>query len=248
MRNSLNLSFLLLLILPALSFGKPISTDESTALVTKIDSIENKSQYTLPMAIPNTQQERQELIAQISTASEPQLKKKLYLTRLAFLTNQPNALLADIEVLEKEMASLREALPKDPELMAAYGSLIAFKTTFYLDNLSKLSVLSRQGNRLMDRAIKLDPKHLGARLQRGIACAHMPSFVRRARYAVEDLELIKKQIENQYGEEFTQFIEYYLALSYSRNRRLSDAKDLWKKLAMGENGWSEKSKLALKDL
>lgn len=247
MKHSLIFSFILLL-LPALSNGNSNDIYENTFSNTKKNALEEtQEQYILPMVIPATQLERQNLILRLADTSDSQQKKVLYLTRLAFITNQADASLSEVELLEKDMASLRALLPKDPELMAAHGSLIAFKTVFFLDELSKLSVISRQGNRLMDRAIKLNPKHLGARLQRGIACAHMPAFVRRAHYAVTDLELLKKLIANQYGEEFKQFIDFYLAMAYSRNRQIPDAKELWKKLAKGENFWSEKSKLALKD-
>ena len=249
MKYLLNFSVILLLILPAVSIGNTINTDASVALETQTNTLsESQQQYIFPMAIPATQSEREKLISRLENIKDPQQRKLAYLTRLALVTNKTDAPLSDIERLQEDMSALREVLIKDPELMAAHGSLIAFKTTFFLNDLSKLSVLSRQGNRLMDRAIKLNPNHLGARLQRGIACAHMPSFVRRARYAVTDLELLKSEIADQYGEEFKQFIEFNLALAYSRNRQLSDAKELWKKLAMGKNTWSEKSKLALKDL
>ncbi len=248
MKHSLIFSFILLLLLPALSNSNANDIFENTPPETKINALEEtQKQYILPTVIPATQLERQKLILRLADVSDSQKKKVLYLTRLTFITNQTDASLPDVELLQEDMASLRVLLPKDPELMAAHGSLIAFKTVFFLDELSKLSVLSRQGNRLMDRAIKLNPKHLGARLQRGIACAHMPAFVRRAHYAVTDLELLKKQIANQYGEEFKQFIDFYLAMAYSRNRQIPDAKKIWKKLAIGENFWAEKSKLALKD-
>ncbi|MFS1525524.1 hypothetical protein ACL7TT_15665 [Microbulbifer sp. 2304DJ12-6] len=100
----------------------------------------------------------------------------------------------------------------------------------------------------MDRAVKQWPFNLGARLQRGISCANMPAFLRRAHYAVEDLEMVRQKIGEKFGKEFLALVEFNLAQAYSRNKQKEEARLLWQKLAISETGWAQKSRLSLEAL
>ncbi|WP_444912803.1 hypothetical protein [Microbulbifer sp. PAAF003] len=204
--------------------------------------------FVFPTPIPFTNSEREALFAAVSGETTSEQKKQAYLAQLARLTSMEDVELQDVEKLEALMQSLVESLPDDPELNAALGSTTSFKSSFYLDRLAKLSLFSRRGNRMMDRAVKQSPFNLGARLQRGISCANMPAFLKRARYAVEDLELVREQVGNRFGKEFLGFVEFYLAQAYERNKQPDDARDLWGKVAESDTDWSAKAKLALRSI
>ncbi|GAB2884823.1 hypothetical protein ACCI51_09605 [Microbulbifer echini] len=205
-------------------------------------------EYVAPTEIPSANSERVQLIAELDGNSTPQERKVAYLAQLALLTSSSDTQVEDIEILEKKLTELRQSLDSDPELSAALGSAISFRSSFYTDQLAKLSLFSRRGNRMMDRAVKQAPFNLGARLQRGISCANMPAFLRRARYAVEDLELVQQQIGSKFGEEFQAFVEFYLAQAYSRNKQSEQAKNLWTKVTHSETDWAQKSLQSLERL
>ncbi|WP_444894154.1 hypothetical protein ACJJIE_07565 [Microbulbifer sp. TRSA001] len=204
--------------------------------------------FVYPTPIPFTNSEREALFAAVNGETTSEQRKQAYLAQLARLTSMEDAELQDVEKLEALMQSLLESLPDDPELNAALGSTTSFKSSFYLDRLAKLSLFSRRGNRMMDRAVKQSPFNLGARLQRGISCANMPAFLKRARYAVEDLELVREQVGNRFGKEFLGFVEFYLAQAYERNKQPDDARVLWGKVAESDTDWSAKAKLALRSI
>ncbi|MFA0810187.1 hypothetical protein [Microbulbifer epialgicus] len=205
-------------------------------------------EYIPPTEIPPENSERASLIAELNENSTPEQKKVAYLAELALLTSSADTQVAQVELLEGKITQLLKSQDNDSELSAALGSAISFRSSFYTDQLAKLSLFSRRGNRIMDRAVKQAPFDLGARLQRGISCANMPAFLRRARYAVEDLELVQQQIGGKYGEEFNAFVEFYLAQAYSRNKQAEKARSLWTKLAGSETNWAQKSRQALEKL
>ncbi|WP_444930803.1 hypothetical protein ACJJIF_03180 [Microbulbifer sp. SSSA002] len=203
-------------------------------------------EYIYPTPIPFTNSEREALFSAVNEAMSSEQKKQAYLAQLARLTSMEDTELKAVEELETLMQSLQESLPDDPELNAALGSTTSFKSSFYLDRLAKLSLFSRRGNRIMDRAVKQAPFNLGARLQRGINCANMPAFLKRARYAVEDLALVREQVGSQFGKEFLGFVEFYLAQAYNRNKQADKARLLWEKVAAeSDTEWSVKAKQAL---
>ncbi|BBM03084.1 hypothetical protein [Microbulbifer sp. GL-2] len=205
-------------------------------------------EYIPPTEIPSSNTERARLVAEINEGSTPEEQKVAYLAELALLTSSTDTQVEEIELLEVKITELKELLDSDPELNAALGSTISFRSSFYTDQLAKLSLFSRKGNRIMDRAVKQAPFNLGARLQRGISCANMPAFLRRARYAVEDLELVQQKIGKKYGEEFQAFVEFYLAQAYSRNKQKEKARNLWTKLTGSETNWAQRSRQALEKL
>ncbi|WP_444898445.1 hypothetical protein ACJJIX_16070 [Microbulbifer sp. VAAC004] len=205
-------------------------------------------EYIPPSEIPSSNLERVRLVEDLNEESTPEQKKIAYLAELALLTSSGDTRVEQVESLEQKMTKLKSTLNNDPELSAALGSAISFRSSFYLDQLAKLSLFSRRGNRMMDRAVKQAPFNLGARLQRGISCANMPAFLKRARYAVEDLELVQQKIGGKYGDEFQAFVDYYLAQAYERNDQADKARELWTRLTASETEWAKKSRLALEKL
>ncbi|MCO1334758.1 hypothetical protein MO867_10445 [Microbulbifer sp. OS29] len=204
--------------------------------------------YISPTEIPFNDVERETLFVALNANSSVEQKKQAYLAQLARLTSSKTTKVEEVEHLESSIAELQLLLPDDPELNAALGSSISFKSSFYINQLAKLSLFSRRGNRIMDRAVKQSPLNLGARLQRGISCANMPAFLRRARYAVEDLELVREKIGRKYGAEFLGFVEFYLAQAYQRNEQTDKAQLLFRQLVASETDWSDKAKQALETL
>ena len=202
-----------------------------------------------PTAIATAKEQRQQQVKTGWTSEVAIERRVAALAELALITTDT---IEDLERIDRLLTRFQELLSgnkNDPELTAAMGSLYSYKASLFTDNLAKLSILSRKGTRFMDKAVKDGPKHLGARLQRGVACANMPPFVKRAHFAVEDLTIVRDQINEDYGVEFKNFVEYFLALATLRNGQESAARKLWKTASLrGDNLWATKSKEALAKL
>ena len=207
-----------------------------------------QASYILPTPIPATDKQRLAYLATLPEAPTNEQTRASLLIRLTLVVSNKETTVADVDQLEDDMTEWQKNHSNDTEMMAAKGSLIAFKSSLYTDQLSKLSLYSRKGIRLMDRAAKNTPEHLGVRFQRGIANANMPAFTRRAHVAIDDLLLVKQNVGMSYGDGFYQLVNFYLAQAYVRNQEPEKAKPLLSQIATGDSDWSDKSRLALKDL
>jgi len=225
--------------------------------------------YQMPTFIGADQAAQEALYKQLKTQSSLSIleQKQWLLLRLSLFATDKDQSLKKLESISDSLALASEQSAKsgnqDYELMAALGSALSYQSIFYQNDLGNMNLLSRKGMRYMDRAVKKAPNHLGIRLLRGISYANMPAFLNRASFAVTDLSLLKegllnKSITDEQGKKttfkkqsksFIEFINYFLALSLSKNEQLESAKRLWQALESNpDSQWSALASTRLKEV
>lgn len=233
-------------------------------------AIKPVSDYQMPTYIGADKKGQEALLAQLEgqkTLSELEQKQQLLL-RLTLFASDKNQTLEKLQAITDDLNRASDESAKkgqqDYELLAAWGSALSYQSVFYQADLGQMNLLSRKGMRYMDRAVKKAPDHLGVRLLRGVSYANMPAFLNRASFAVTDLsllkevllkesglsvDLVKKQPKSNQNKLFIEFIDYYLALSFSKNAQLDAAKRLWKALETSpESQWSALAKQRLEEV
>ena len=220
--------------------------------------------YQMPTYIGADQFEQEALLKQLDKQSLLTLleQKQQLLLRLTLFSSDKNQTLKKLEAITQDLTLASELSGKngaqDYELMAAMGSALSYQSIFYQNDLGKMNLISRKGMRYMDRAVKKSPEHLGVRLFRGVSYANMPAFLNRASFAVTDLSLlkhtllsdgvVKKRSNKKQDKLFIEFINYYLALSLSKNAQLEAAKKLWQALETNSTSqWSALASARLKE-
>lgn len=179
---------------------------------------ETKDIYQQPTFIGADIKAQKALLATLSAKPElnDQEQRQLLLVQLAVLANSEDKTLKQLEQLEAQIKNYLKTHKNDAELLTASGSVISLQSLFYQDNLGKMNFLSRKGMRVMDRAVKKHPNHLGARLLRGLSYANMPAFLNRAGFAKTDLELVRQHIPQDPNNRFIGFVDHYLAMAVSK--------------------------------
>jgi len=90
--------------------------------------------------------------------------------------------------------------------------------------------LVREGNEMMDKAVKLAPEDVRTRLTRVFNNAHMPDFLGRGEIVIADLEWLWGKVEKE-PQIFSVRQRQELALHWGRRlkrlERLSEAKAVW---------------------
>lgn len=267
---------LLVPVLLACSNDDELTTNQGVANKEALTSnqaqavIKPVSDYQMPTYIGADKKGQEALLAQLEgqkALSELEQKQQLLL-RLTLFASDKNQTLEKLQTITDDLNRASDESAKrgqqDYELLAAWGSALSYQSIFYQADLGQMNLLSRKGMRYMDRAVKKAPDHLGVRLLRGVSYANMPAFLNRASFAVTDLsllkevllkesgssaELIKKQPKNNQNKLFIEFIDYYLALSFSKNTQLDAAKRLWKALETSpESQWSALAKQRLEEV
>ncbi len=225
--------------------------------------------YQMPTFIGADQAAQEALYKQLKNQSSLSIleQKQWLLLRLSLFATDKDQSLKKLESISDSLARASEQSAKsgnqDYELMAALGSALSYQSIFYQNDLGNMNLLSRKGMRYMDRAVKKAPNHLGIRLLRGISYANMPAFLNRASFAVTDLSLLKKGLLNKsitdeqgkktifkkQSKSFIEFINYFLALSLSKNEQLESAKRLWQALESNpDSQWSALASTRLKEV
>ena len=244
-------SFITLSVLMSGCSDKPETRQEIAPLIAathnKTTHSANKK-YQQPTFIGSNIQEQRTLLAafkQKKDLSDKENKQQLLIELAVFASDNKQSL----DQLEKLTKTLEHTLANDPtdfEIMAALGSSLSLQSIFHQDDLGKMNFLARKGMRLMDRAVKKSPNHLGARLLRGLSYANMPEFLNRASFAVTDLNLLKQYVSDD--KEFKQLINYHLAMAYSKNNQIKQAHTLWQQVAQIKNTtWTTKAQARLKE-
>lgn len=201
--------------------------------------------------IPETQELREIEITKLQTLDElsEQQQRLLWFIQASYWMIGKNAQFEQIETLDKQIESYLKSHSKDYELMALRGSIISFKVTYVLQNLSKVRQFGSQANRLMDRAVNAAPENLGARLQRGINSAIVPSFLRRAHYGVSDLSYLKQELGENIAPGFLNMLDTFLALALRNDNKQDEARTLWKTvIAKKDPVWSVQAAQYLDDM
>lgn len=103
----------------------------------------------------------------------------------------------------------------DPELLAALGAAYSFRASFYPKDISKASSWFSKGTRMMDKAISIDSKNVGARIYRAIAAINTPKFLNRTNIAISDLNFLLNDKKMQpMDPELKRFVVTNLAKAY----------------------------------
>ncbi len=201
--------------------------------------------------IPETQELREIEITKLQALDNKtqQQQRLLWFIQASYWMIGKDAEFEQIEALDKKIESYLKSHPTDYELMALRGSIVSFKVTYVLQNLSKVRMFGSQANRLMDRAVNAAPENLGARLQRGINSAIVPSFLRRAHYGVTDLSYLKQKIGADFTPGFLNMVDTFLALALRNDNKQDDARTLWKAvIAKNDPVWSVQAAQYLDDM
>ncbi|WP_144392898.1 hypothetical protein [Pleionea sediminis] len=208
------------------------------------------AEVTAPTIIPGTDELRKEFVNKIDLSNASELDQKTYaLIKMIQVYDIPeserDAVLKEYGTIKSQIKMIKD----DPEIQAAFGALTSYLSSFFNDNYSKILLYSRKGMRLMDSAVKQNPEHMGARMQRGIAQASMPKFLNRADKAVEDLTMVLNHTKDIQDKSFIAMIQFYLAMAYVKNEDEDKAGKIYQSLSSSDmKPWSEKSKSALSEL
>lgn len=201
--------------------------------------------------IPKNQHLREMEINRLQAISEPteQQQRLLWFIQASYWMIGKHAQFEQIKALDKQIENYLKTHSNDYELMALRGSVVSFKVTYVLQNLSKVRQFGSQANRLMDRAVNAAPDNLGARLQRGINSAVVPSFLRRAHYGVTDLKYLKQNIGEEAAPDFLNMVDTFLALALRNDGKQDEARALWKSLVEKKDPvWSAQAAQYLDDM
>ncbi|MEH6345068.1 MAG: hypothetical protein V7785_08290 [Bermanella sp.] len=201
--------------------------------------------------IPETQNLREMEINRLQLVDNKtqQQQRLLWFIQASYWMIEKNAEFEQIEALDKQIEFYLKSHPTDYELMALRGSIVSFKVTYVLQNLSKVRLFGSQANRLMDRAVNAAPENLGARLQRGINSAIVPSFLRRAHYGVTDLNYLKQKLGEDIAPGFLNMVDTFLALALRNDNKQDEARTLWKTvIAKKDPVWSVQAAQYLDDM
>jgi len=148
---------------------------------------------------------------------------------------------------DKYLAAATKSNPKDYELMATHGSVLAMKAAFAKSSMRQMMYV-KKGARKMDRAIKKDPDNIGARLQRGNNSLGLPLFLKRTHFALKDFKHILDQVGDRKGRDFKAMILFNLGQSHSLMKQQKRAVDFWNQAKLlNTNYWSKKAADKLND-
>ncbi len=205
--------------------------------------------YVQPTQVPTTNAARQAKLKSlnINTNSPLQQRRFALFVRYTQLTNNENPKLEVLEQLLGEISELSAKHKEDYELSALLGSATSFKTTFFLDDLGKTTLLSKKGSRYLDRAVKKAPNHLGVRLYRGITYAEMPAFLGKSRQAVEDFKQLRAGMDVTSSIDFVAMVDYYFAMALIKNQQQDSGLQKLTQLAQKDiMPWSDKAQKLIK--
>lgn len=234
---------------PASKSAPELSDKESNSNVIATQTIDKKLQYIPATKIPTTDRLRKQQLAEISKAAATDFEKQrlALFIRFTLLANSKKPELEALERIIQELTTLTLAHPADIELSALLGSATSFQSIFYPEDSGKQRLLAKKGIRLMDRAIRRSPEHLGVRLQRGISYAAMPAFLGKARYAVDDLSIIKSA-SNSDESHFIAMIDFYLGKALINNQQVQQGVALLQLLAERNlTPWSQQASDLIKE-
>lgn len=109
------------------------------------------------------------------------------------------------------------------------GSAFTLKSRDVFPGPSKLRFL-KDGLKIMDTAVKKDPKNCSVRFIRAVNNYYLPAFINRRDDAREDFEALLKQISANPGKldsRTIQAIHYFAGLAYKQTKREDDARTTW---------------------
>jgi tetratricopeptide (TPR) repeat protein len=136
-----------------------------------------------------------------------------------------------VVLAEKYLSRLLALDEKHARGMALLGSVLTMRARDAFWPNTRLDYLKR-GLNTMDAAVKLAPDDAEVRLIRAVNNFQMPNFLNRDEIARNDFEWIWEKVQVQ-PEKYTNDLKQNAALHYGlvlqKNKRLEEAKQVWKK-------------------
>lgn len=213
--------------------------------------------WVAPTQIPASQAERLQKIQtltsaiasdKLSTEDKASEERMLLLIRYNTLLESNDASLAQLNALIADTKKYVKAHKKDYEIAAMLGSAQSYSSVFYKDNVGKMNYYAKMGIRMLDRSKRKAPNNLGVLLQRGITYSVMPAFLNKAKFALEDLQVVKNYFADKENPQMQNMVNFYLATAQYHNEEKESALALWKTIAeSGVAPWDMRAKAELKD-
>lgn len=208
--------------------------------------------------IPGTAAERTQRFAELQTSwqadKQPAVFREMVLVYSVIATldgtDDETSLKKSLALFEEAKAILKT---EDPELMAARGNGLTRRAVF-TDSIDKKLHYSKQGTRLMDRAVKKDPQSFGARIHRGTNSLNLPKILGRSHVALEDFQtllvllnqpdlLLKENISDSGLPGFKALVLFRLAEAHELNEDPDQARKFWQQAAdLAAGHWSKRAK------
>ena len=136
-----------------------------------------------------------------------------------------------VVLAEKYLGRLLALDEKHAMGMALLGSVLTMRARDAFWPNTRLDYVKR-GLKAMDAAVKLAPDDAEVRLVRALNNAKMPNFLNRDEIARNDFEWIWEKVQGQpekYRNDLKQNAALHYGLSLHKNKRLEEAKQVWKK-------------------
>lgn len=200
-----------------------------------------------PTQIPVTQEARLQQINAITKAlagknalndADNANYRMLLLMRYNYLLENKDATLAQLNELISDVTAYVKTQKTDYEIYAMLGSAQSYSSVFYKDNVGKMNYYAKKGIRMLDRMKRKAPNNLGVLLQRGITYSVMPAFLNKAKFALEDLLVVKEYFAKKDNPQMQNMVNFYLATARYHNDEKDAAISLWKSIAnTGVSPW-----------
>lgn len=206
-----------------------------------------------PTEIPATLNEQSKLFESLKAKPEASLTDQDWRT-LSVLALQyaSQAALTDTTRLKEVTKIISGALarsPNDPELIAIEGNVVSLHARNPNLSAAQAMAYSRRGSRLLDKAVRLNPYHLGARLQRALNSLNSPTFLGKTAHAIQDLEYILSQTPTPNSKSFIAYIYVLLGDTNAKLGVKNKALAAWRHAAGLKGGgvWSRVATQRLED-
>ncbi len=198
------------------------------------------AQTKIPYSPQQRQQRGEELESQLNVTESSAARRELAMI-YAVIAGMDDPQKETTKKAQSYLEQATKSLPKDYELMAAYGSVLTMLARFETKTAKQLHYV-KMGFRKMDRAIKKDPKNIGALLQRANNSLGLPVFLKRTHFAKKDFQQVLNLVGDSNGPAFKAMILFNLGLACDLLKDSKQAQTYWNQSAeMKAPFWSEKA-------
>ena len=138
---------------------------------------------------------------------------------------------AAAKLAEKYFRELLKLVPSNAPALVLLGSTYTLKGRDAFWPGTKISLV-KEGNKIMDEAVKLAPDDFQVRLARGLNNVHMPRFLGREDIARADLAWLRGKIEATPGicaDTTKQEIMLWYGVSLRKAKQADQARAVWEK-------------------
>ena len=117
--------------------------------------------------------------------------------------------------------------PNDPDAQVSLG-LASLQALFGLGATPEAGMLAMQADQAFDRALELDPKHVGARFAKAVSLANWPTFMGKTPEAIEHFEVLIEQTSSPGDERALPAAHTFLGSLYERIGEHDQALATWR--------------------